>query len=184
MTEKDVPEVTFDLERAFPIYPRPELKNAVLIMPPVAVGGGDLITSICPEWGGVQSFLGDFYAIVREGVVVYGSAKDQWENMHEQIMPGYWVKTAVPLAYQATERCRIITLVPNDLGGIRETSFTIEASDWIVRQPGGEIQHIKQAKYSTIYFTDAEVWELGLTNISAETFKKWASGYVKAHATA
>lgn len=134
-----IPEVRFNAALGRPIFPRPTPKNAVLVSIPTAQDGAELPTFIRPRWGGVQVFYGDYYAIVIEGRVAYGSAKEQWEAMHSAVRPGYWVKTAVPLAYMATEACRIVTLIPSDDGGVREANHVLQPGDWIVSQPGGEL---------------------------------------------
>lgn len=183
MALPDVPEVRFDETVAIPIFPRPVPKMAVLVPIPTTSAGDDeseLPTFIKPEWGGVQVFYGDYYGIVVDGVVVYGSAKDQWEAMHTQVKPELWVKTAVPTAYQATEACRIVTLVPTDDGNVREADYTLELGDWIVRQPGGEVQHIKLAKYDGIYYSRGEAEACGLDHMTPEEFAAWAVEQVRA----
>lgn len=179
MSESQVPEVRFNESNATLIYPRPELKNAVLVRIPLTEDGMVLPTIIKPEWGGVQVFYGSYYAIVKNGEVIYGSAKEQWDLMHSMVRPGYWVKTAVPTAYQATEACRIVTLIPAEDGNIREANYVLDAGDWIVRQPGGEVQHIKASKYGGIYFSTKEAAELGLTMMSPEQFARWAVAQVR-----
>lgn len=175
-----VPEVQFDAEQAERIFPRPVLKQAVLIPIPNAEGGDELPSYIRPEWGGLQVFFGDYYGIVHNGEVVYGSAKDQWELMHTQVEPDFWVKTAVPTAYQATEPCRIVTLIPSEFGGFREANYVLKTGDWVVRQPGGEVQHVKAEKFGDIYFSHEEAAELGLTELSNEAFAEWARTKVQA----
>jgi hypothetical protein len=176
----EVPEVKFDETRAKEIFPRPVVKHAVLVRIPVTDDGSEVPTFIKPEWGTVQVFYGDYYAIISEdGAVAYGSAKVQWLQMHKQLSPGYWVKTEVPVAYQADEVCRIVTLIPSDDGGIREASFMLKSGDWIVRQPGGEVQHIKAEKFGKIYFSLEEAENLGLTAMSSGQFAEWALDQVR-----
>ena len=183
MASSPIPEVRFDQEVARPIFPRPVLKHATLVRIPQTDDSAELPTYIKPEWGGVQVFYGDYYGIIGllegKSVVIYGSAKEQWEAMHTLIVPGYWVKTAVPTAYAATEPCRIVTLIPTDDGSIREANFILEVGDQIVRQPGGEVQHVKAAKFDGIYFSDSEAQALGLTDMSAEQFAEWAVSQVR-----
>lgn len=173
--EATVPEVHFDRTQARRIYPRPQLKQAVLVPIPVA-NGDNLPTFIQAEWGQVQVFYGNYYLIIKNGVGVYGSAREQWVAMHTEMRPGYWVKTAIPLAYQVTETCRIVTLIPTNDGSdsIREASFIMKSGDWAVLQPGGELQHIKQEKFNTIYFSKEEVGSLGLADMSEEEFARFA----------
>jgi hypothetical protein len=175
----NVPEVKFDPERAHRIFPRPIAKHAVLIQIPQAKGGDTLPTFIRPDWGGVQIFYGSYYGVIARGGVVYGSAKLQWEAMHALIKPGYWVKTTIPTAYRATEPCRIVTLIPTEDGTVREANYVLAAGDWIVRQPGGEVQHIKAGKYNDIYFSDEEAAALGLTNMTDLEFADWAIAQAK-----
>ncbi|MCA9309372.1 hypothetical protein KC973_03275 [Candidatus Saccharibacteria bacterium] len=174
MSDHDVPQVVFDESSATRIFPRPELKNAALVTIPMAEGGHEIPTFISPEWGGVQVFYGSYYAIIVDGAVAYGSAREQWELMHTNMKPGWWVKTGVPTAYQATERCRIMTLIPTEDGNVREANYTLDPGDWIVRQPGGEVQHIKNQKFEAIYYTEDEVLELGLNTMTTEEFAQWA----------
>jgi hypothetical protein len=178
----EIPEVRFDDMRATAIFPRPDPKHAVLVRMPRTQDGAEMPTFIKPEWGGVQVFYGDYYGIARNGVVVYGSAKLQWEAMHTLISPGYWVKTAVPMAYQANEPCRVVTIIPSDDGGVRETTYAfyeLRPDDWVVRQPGGEVQHIKAANFGGIYFLPEEVEELGLDGMSIDEFASWAVAWVR-----
>lgn len=172
--EQNLPEVRFDLDMGMPIYPRPVIKHAVLVPIPRTEDGSEIPTFIKPEWGGLEVFYGDYYAIITEGMVVYGSAQEQWEAMHTSTSPGYWVKTTVPEAYRASERCRIVTLIPSDDGGIRETSNVVEPGDWIVRQPGGEVQRISAEKYDKIYFSQQEAEAFGFDQMSDEEFSDWA----------
>jgi hypothetical protein len=174
-SNEQVPEVRFNEEETYRIFPRPIAKCAVLVQIPLTNDEQEMPTFIRPSWGGVQVFYGNYYAIVENGVVVYGSAKDQWLAMHSQIKPGYWVKTAVPTAYQATATCRIVTLIPSDDGGIREASYTLEPGDWIVRQPGGEVQHIKAAVFEDIYFSREEARSLGFNLMTDTDFAIWAA---------
>lgn len=173
MVFADVPEVHFDESIAVPIFPRPLLKMAVLVPIPHSEDGSEIPTFIKPEWGGVQVFYGDYYGIVKHGAIVYGSAKNQWEAMHTRVTDELWVKTAVPHAYQATETCRITTLIPAGKDEVREASFTLEPGDWIVRQPGGEVQHIKAANYGHIYYSQSEAEVFGLNSMTEE-FASWA----------
>lgn len=177
----EIPEVRFDDSIARPIFPRPELKCAVLVHIPQVEDGNELPTFIKPEWGGVQIFFGDYYAIINGGEVIYGSAKEQWEAMHTQITDDRWVKTGIPIAYRATETCRVVTLIPEKDGSIREASTTLQPGDWVVRQPGGEVQHVKAEKYPKIYFDDHEADALGLTNLTREDFAAWAVSQVSSH---
>lgn len=181
--QPSVPEVRFDNALGMSIYPRPALKEAVLVSIPRAQDGSELPTVIWAEWEAPQVFYGDYYGIVGivdgRKVIIYGSAKEQWEHMHTQVQPGFWVKTAVPTAYQATGPCRIVTLIPDKNGDIREANYVLDKGDWIVRQSGGEVQHVKAAKYGGIYYSQEEAAALGLTTMSAEQFAEWAVSQVR-----
>ena len=174
MSDQDIPEIQFDEKKAMAIFPRPELKQAALVPMPHLDTEGTLPTFIRPEWGGVQIFFGDYYAVIKNGIVIYGSAKEQWEAMHSVISPGYWVKTAIPTAYVATIPCRIVTLIPDEHGIVKEANFVLSPGDWIVRQPGGEVQHIKKEKFAKLYFTPDEALNLGLMAMSNAEFGDWA----------
>lgn len=177
-----IPEVRFDANRGIRIFPRPIVKYAVLVHIPLTEDGAELPSFIRPEWGTVQIFYGSFYVVVDrdKGVAAYGSAKQQWEAMHSMIRPGYWVKTAVPLAYTATEPCRIVTLITNTQGEVREADYVLDAGDWIVRQPGGEVQHVKASRYPDIYFSKEEAATLGLDAMTPEQFAQWAVNEARA----
>lgn len=180
------PEVQFDHAKAIRIFPRPNLKHAVLVPIPQAASGDDLPTFIEAEWGQPQVFYGSYYAIIKGDRVIYGSARVQWEAMHSAVgtMPGFWVKTAIPIAYQATEVCRVVTLIPTEGGSVREANFILKPGDWVVRQPGGEVQHIKQEKAPQLYYSMEEAMELGLHTMSAEQFATWAIAQATLLATA
>lgn len=174
MSASKLPVVKFDDTQAVRVFPRPELKTAALVSVPLLEGGVELPSFIVAEWGGIQQFLGDYYAIIRDGEVVYGSAQVQWDLMHTMLSPGVWVKTGIPTAYQATEPCRITTLILLEDGAVRETSVELEPGAWIMRQPGGEVQHVREEKMPKIYFTQEEAETLGLTEMDQATFATWA----------
>ena len=189
MLPKDVPEVVFQEDNSSPIFPRPVPKMAVCVRVPRTQGGSEIPIFIRPEWarpgepGDIQVFYGDFYGIINpQGDIAYGSARIQWEAMHSRISAYYWVKTVVPMAYQATEVCKIVTLIPDDSGNIKEAYYRLNVGDWVVRQPGGEVQHVKAEKFGGIYFSPEEARELGLTTMSQEAFAKWAIESVRAQA--
>lgn len=181
--DASIPEVRFDESVAQPIFPRPVLKHAVLVRIPLTENGSEVPTFILAEWDDIQVFYGNYYGIIglKDGkaAIIYGSARDQWEAMHTLIVPGYWVKTAVPTAYQATEPCRIVTLIPADDGNIREANFVLAPGDWVVRQPGGEVQHILARKFDGLYFSMEEAQALGLAGMSADQFAAWAVSQVR-----
>ena len=115
-------------------------------------------TTILAEWGSHQHFIGSFYLIVdpTSGRSKYGSAEQQWLNMHEKIGPDLWVKVT-PVAAYAVDQPQVIPTL------IEEARVTIEEGDWAVRQPGGEVQHIRAEKMPLLYFTSEEAEQLGLT---------------------
>lgn len=176
MDASELPEIVFDDTRALTLYPRPEPKQAVLILIPRTEDGDELPTFIRPRAGGLQVFYGNFYGLIdADGIVRRGSAQAQWEAMHVMVKPGYWVKVTTPHGYQATETCRIVTLIPAENGGeVREHSDIVNPGDWIVRQPGGELQYIRAAKYSTFYYTQPEAESAGLHLMTPDLFAAWA----------
>ena len=173
---KDLPAVVFDEDRARFIYPIAEPKLAVLITIPKAEDGQELPTTLQPLAGGLQVFYGSYYGIVNEeGNVRRGSAKAQWENMHVKVGPGYWVKVTLPRAYQSDQTCRIVTLIPSPDGDIvREHNDIVDPGDWIVRQPGGELQYIRAAKFSKFYYSQEGAEERGLHLMTPAEFSAWA----------
>ena len=181
MTEFDqnLPIVRFDESIAERVFPRPELKRAAFVPIP-EIEGVELQQLIVPEWGGVQQFLGSYYAIIIDGRVAYGSAREQWELMHVQVegSPGLWVKTGVPMAYEAMVPCRVITLILQEDSSVRETSVSLNPGDWVLRQPGGEVQHVQAAKMGRIYFSREEALQLGLVDMTNEQFAQWAISQV------
>ncbi len=180
MSETETPVVTFDETRAVRIFPRPELKEAVYVSVAKLDNEFELNTYLRPEWGGVQQMMGDFYAIIKHGRVVYGSARLQWESMHYQISEDEWVKVGVPLAHPVTERCRVITLILQDDATLKEASVELQPGDWIVRQPGGEVQHIMKEKLRQIYFGADEIVEHGFDDMSDEQFRDWVLEHIRA----
>lgn len=173
-----IPEITFDETLSERVYPRAELKHATLVRVPV-LDGVPLATYIRPEWGGVQFFQGNYYLIIGEdGAARYGSAYYQWLNMHSEITAGYWVKTAIPTAYQVDRQCRLVTLIPTIEGGVAETNYVMAPNDWVLRQPGGEIQHVKIVKFPDSYYSREEAADLGLHGMSGKQFRDWAIAQV------
>ncbi len=181
---ENLPEVTFDEGQARTIFPKPAPKQAVLITIPLTEDGQELPTIIKPLAGGLQVFYGSFYGLLNsDGDVRRGSARAQWENMHVKVGPGYWVKVTLPKAYQADQACRIVTLIPSAQGGdvVREHSDIVHPGDWIVRQPGGELQYIRAAKYSDFYHTQEEAEALGLQLMTPAEFSAWAIEQARAN---
>jgi hypothetical protein len=145
------PELKFDDNKARPRFPIPILKHAVLV--PVQDG---YPTHIRPEWDDTglspQVFIGSWYAMLNkdETEVRYGSAKDQWENMHIAVEAtdrhfSGWLKVLVPTGYHTDEIHDIVTLIndENQPGGFREARKTIAEGTLVLKQPGGEIQHVR-----------------------------------------
>jgi len=176
MAKAELPEVVFDDARAVRLFPRPEPKMAVRIFIPRSESGEELPTAIKPKAGGLQVFYGDFYGLVDEvGDVRRGSAKDQWEVMHVKVDPLHWVKVLTPQGYVAAEPCKIVTRILGQNGDIIPEHFdVVNPGDWIVKQPGGELQYIRAAKYPKFYFTQEEAEERGLGGMGSEEFAAWA----------
>jgi dTDP-4-dehydrorhamnose reductase len=89
---------------------------------------------------------GDFY-VVAEGTNTYGASRSEFEATHKQVAPNRWIKRESVLAYQATERCKVQTM----LGEQVESDVVAEVGDWIVRQPAGELIVVKSAEFSERY---------------------------------
>ena len=175
MDLSEVAELVFDHDKAGPIFPRPVVKTAQLVRLP-RVGEQKVPISIQPEWGGVQTFLNDFYLVQGEDGT-YGSAGHQWLAMHTLIIgETLWVKTTVPMAYVTDATVRIVTLLPDpeDSSRVVEANQIAIPGDWIVCQPGGEIQPIKAVKYPKIYFSHDEAVSLGLPDMTLDQFTAWA----------
>lgn len=177
------PEFQFDDTRATPRFPIPVVKYALLV--PVADG---YPTHIKPEWDqdgtSPQVFIGSWYAMVdrTEGRVRYGSAQDQWENMHTRVNPGErhpeggWVKTLVPVGYHVDQALDLVTMIPDPSmpQGFAETRKAINPGTLVLRQPGGEIQHVRPADEVSTYFSSAQSEHIGLDRLPIEEFSAWA----------
>jgi len=186
MTDLSAPPHEFDDSRATIWFPRPVVKWAVLVPIP-----DDFPTFIQPEWNATsakpkpQIFYGSYYLMLDEfGRGRYGSAAIQWENMHTQLDVGHlvtgvpaaaYVKTEVPTGYCVFKRCTISTSVPLGGGHVFESDVVIEPGTLILRQSGGEIQHVRPADLTKTYFLPKEAEELGLrAMLDAGEFPDWA----------
>lgn len=176
MDVSQLPEAVFDDSRAMRLFPKPAPKMAVLTLVPRTDDGKELPTFIKPRAGGVQVFYGNYYSLIdHEGVVRRGSAEAQWEAMHARVGPYHWVKIVTPQGYVADRRCRIVTLIPAENGDtVEEHNDEVNLGDWIVRQPGDELQYIRLPKYPSFYYSQAEAEALGLVDMTAEEFSTWA----------
>lgn len=177
------PEFRFDDTLASPRFPIPVVKYALLV--PVADG---YPTHIKPEWDqdgtSPQVFIGSWYAMVDrvEGRVRYGSARDQWENMHTRVNPsdrhpeGGWVKTLVPMGYHIDEALDLVTMIddPTMPHGFAETRKSIHPGTLVLRQPGGEIQHVRPSDEGSTYFSSAQTEYIGLDGLQVDEFADWA----------
>lgn len=176
------PELVFEDERATPRFPIPVIKHAVVV--PVHENFPSFIQ---PEWDddghNPQVFIGNYFLILDDdGRGRYGSAYDQWINMHRQIPPTpgqtatSWVKTTVPMGYHTGEDLDIVTMIPdpNIVGGIQEARKTIGGGTLVLRQPGGEIQHVRRADEEKTYFSSHTAEMLGLTSMTLVEFDIWA----------
>lgn len=173
-----LPEIKFDESRAIPCYPRPLIKCAVLVP-----GYLNFPHSIRPEWDSTkqnpQNFFGDFYLIMDEhGGGRYGSAYDQWVNMHRQIDPDFdatwWVKVLYPVGYHIAEDCTMVTLVVSKQMTITESRKVVKAGTLVLRQPGGEYQFVRPEDEAKTYFSESEARALGLFELNSEEFAEWA----------
>ena len=181
MQESELPEVRFDENRAVPCFPRPEIKYAVLV-PFYA----KFAINIRPEWDkdgkNPQSFIGDFYLIFhKDGRPRYGSAKEQWENMHVRVGAFTWIKVLVPTGYHVDEACNMVTWITDEeTGRIEESRTSIEAGTLVIKQPGGEFQFVRPEDEAKTYYTTEEARGLGLHDLTIEEFGRWAVNQAKA----
>lgn len=182
----NLPEARFDESLAVRCFPRPVVKWAVLVPIPE-----EFPTFIRPEWDDTglnpQVFFGDYYLILDgRGRGRYGSAADQWRNMHRSLplersfgdrIPAMgWVKVLVPEGHEVAFDCELVTLIPTESGEIRESRKAITAGTLVLRQPGGEFQFVRNEDRAAIYYSAAEAEELGLNAMSADEFAEWALG--------
>lgn len=175
----DLPEALFDENRASTYYPKPVVKRASLV--PVT---NDFPTFIRPEWDDTglhpQVFYGSYFLILDEnGKGRYGSAYDQWMNMHRQVAPQadptLWVKVLPPVGYHIDEACVLVTMIPTEDGkGIRESRKAIKPGTLVLKQPGGEFQFVQPKDESKTYYPPEEAHQLGLPNMTVEQFGSWA----------
>ena len=176
------PELNFEENKAKPRFPIPILKHAVLV--PVQDG---YPTHVRPEWDDTglnpQVFIGSWYAMLSQdgSQVRYGSAQKQWENMHIPVAatsrhPKGWLKVLVPTGYHTEETLDVVTLIDDrsQSTGFREARKTIGAGTLVLKQPGGEIQHVRPEDEECTYFSEAQASYLGLPNMPVEQFATWA----------
>lgn len=113
-------------------------------------------TTIVPEWGGEQKFRGPYMEVLGgDGKPAYGSALDEWNQNNERV-PGTeqgWVKVTPVTAYQHKGEPRAVETVLKD--GTKETKNVANDGDWIVRQPNGEVQVVKDSEFRSRYESDA-----------------------------
>lgn len=182
MSDK-LPEAKFDPTKARPVYPKPQVKFATLVPIP-----HEYPTFIQPEWDTdgttPQVFYGDYYLILdRNGRGRYGSARDQWENMHrhvplDRIIGGTpamaWIKVLVPQGYAVSEECVIITLIPTEDGqDIRESRKAIKSGTLVLQQPGGEFQFVRPQDQATTYYSHEEAQDLRLYDMDQVQFENF-----------
>lgn len=146
MSLTDTTFIQFDDAKAKTYRPIPQLKIGKIVEKP-----DDEVTTITASWG-TMDFHGSYVQVYdREtGEPDYGCALDEWLAMHERVEgePDGWVKTASVQAYQTDHAGTLVTRLA---GGSFETIASVVAGDWIVRQIGGEVQHIKEAKFPQLY---------------------------------
>jgi hypothetical protein len=179
-----IPEARFDPGRAVPYFPIPVVKFAVLV--PIY---NEFPAYIRPEWDSTgdspQVFIGSYYLIVgTDGQGRYGSAREQWENMHRQlpistIIPGIpdalaWVKVLIPTGYEVDHECALVTLIPTESGEIRESRKALKPGTLVLRQPGGEFQFVRPEDQSVTYYSPVQATQMGLNRMSVEQFGDWA----------
>ena len=138
-------EIQFDDTQAATYLPHRVVKIAKLMQ--VADG---VETTIVPEWGGEQKFIGSWYAILDDdGNVKYGSARLEFDETHECIGEDTYVKITPIKAYIYTgESATVVTTLAD---GTRETENTVTNGDWLVKWPHGEIGVMKDEKFRKLY---------------------------------
>ena len=138
--------VEFDPDRARRFRPREGfVKTAILLIPassaPVAIRAPF----------GEQQMHGPFYVVADEDGS-YGATQAEFEESHRQVGPQQWLKVEPVLAYQADERCTVVTRV----GGEEESSVVAEPGDWVVRQSAGEVMALTPPAFEARYDPDPE----------------------------
>ncbi|HEY7226080.1 MAG TPA: hypothetical protein VH561_21085 [Micromonosporaceae bacterium] len=146
-------EVSFDPSKARTYRPSGEPKRARI----VDAAPGER-TTILAQWGEEEHFVGPWVAVLDdEGETVYGAAYTEFIQMHERIpeTEDGWRKITKVDAYQHSGPPGRVTTVLRD--GLVETTNTVRAGDWIVRQHGGEIQVIGDRVFRRLYEPDDPV---------------------------
>lgn len=144
----DVPALKYDARAARVYTPRPDVvRKAEIIDRP----SGTVSEVVAPD-GEVMRFDGP-YALVEEPGRPgqhYGVALDEWRATYSQVpgKPGSWVKTAEVKAYRHTGEPRLVTTT---IDGKVERVNVAHEGDWIVRNPGGEIQVVADEQFQRLY---------------------------------
>ncbi len=176
----DLPIVQFDWDRATKRFPRPNVKQAIMVDVTQ-----HFATNIRPEWDktglGPQVAQGPFYVMINvEGVSRYVADYHAWRAMHQVLppLPGLpaidWVKVTWAHGYHVREDCRVITRIPMPGGHtITESDVEAFAGTLVIVQHNGEIQTVTPEHEGDIYYRPAEADELGLTAMDEAAFRDW-----------
>jgi len=136
-----LPQVSFDDTLAKTYFPTRVVKQALLVLAPEGV-----MTTIVPEWGGEQKFVGSWYGIY--------AAKQEFDEMHGragEVENGY-VKEAPIQAYQYHgPDARVVTTLAN---GVKETENIVSDGKWLMRWINGEVGVIADEKIRKLYQID------------------------------
>jgi hypothetical protein len=126
--------VEFDKTQAKTYLPKRVVKQAVLVPVPDGVE-----TTINAEWGEEQKFVGPWYAIYVNGVIIYGSAKKEFDDSHgktDEAENGYFKNTPISAYQYHGPTARVQTVLAD---GTVETNNPISDGDWHVMWPAGEV---------------------------------------------
>lgn len=94
---------------------------------------------------------GPFYVVAGDDGS-YGAAQAEFEQAHRQIGPNQWLRSEPVLAYQAAERCTVVTTI----GEREESTVVAEPGDWIVQQPAGEVLAITPSAFGARYVAETD----------------------------
>lgn len=138
--------VEFDAACARRFQPRDAfVKTAILLVP----AGFEPVTIQAPF--GEQQMHGPFYVVAGDDGS-YGAAQAEFEQAHRQIGPNQWLRSEPVLAYQAAERCTVVTTI----GEREESTVVAEPGDWIVQQPAGEVLAITPSAFGARYVAETD----------------------------
>ena len=140
----------FDETKVSTYLPHRVVKQAVLV--PVPEG---IETVINAEWGAEQRFIGPWYAIYFDGIVVYGSGQTEFDETHSvdvDTQNGYYKSTPIE-AYVYDGLGAVVQTVLSS--SVVETEVPVSRGDWVVRWPHGEVGVMSDEKFRKLYRVDS-----------------------------